>query len=802
MQRPPPPPAPTPPPRTRRPLLGLVQTVLFPREVATVEVSEPENLAALQRLNALDGQIVAVPLRGELTLPHVQRFQPVGTLARVVSRTSLPTGSVRIVLQGLRRVRLKRVEDKEGCYWSRLERLDPQERPSAQSAAVRERLIGLLDSLALADESVSRELSGMVALHGEDDERISDLVGGVLDLSRDERAQLLAEPEPARRMAQLVRILDAALVRARAGAQIEGRVAERLRRRYLRAKLSELKRELGEPTAHEIEVERFQERIERTALSEPARAAALRSLDQLRHAAAPSASAARTRGYLEWMLELPWGPHASGAPLDFETVEATLTQGHFGMSDVKQRVAEFLAVRQLGGTARGTVLCFVGPPGTGKSTMGRAVANALGRPLLSIPVGAMELERELVGLPHELPNGAPGAILAGLHRTGASDPVVLLDEIDKLSLGGEGQAAGALLSLLDPETNGEFLDHYLGVPFDLSNCLFLATASEASSIPDALFDRMEKIEFPGYSEAEKFELAKRHIMPRAREHAGLKPGQLQVSHAALRSIIRGYTEEAGVRQLQRHLLSLARKAAVHVVRGGSVLKVRREDLVPLLGPRTVEEDLRVRRPAVGVATGLAWTSAGGSLLPIEALRIPGAGRLILTGSLGDVLRESVQTAASYVRTCCTHLGFDPEAFDVNDLHLHLPAAAVPKDGPSAGVAIAVAIVSLMTGEPVRHDVAMTGEMSLMGQVLGVGGVREKLLAAIRAGFKEVILPARNADDCLKLDPEIRARLRIHPIEDVRQAIEIAIMEAPRDTPTLIVERTRGRRAAGDARHGA
>jgi ATP-dependent Lon protease len=793
---------PSPPQRSRRPLVGLVKTVLFPREVATVEVHDPANLTALGRMNALDGQVVAVPLRGELSLPHARRFQPVGTLARVVSRTSLPAGGARIVLQGLRRVRLTRIEEVDGCFWSRLERLDPPTTASPEARATRTRLIGLLDSLARADTSVSPELPGMVTLHGDNDDRISDLVGGVLGLSRDERAQLLAEADPARRMTQLVRILDAALVRVRAGAQIEGRVAERVRRRYLRTKLNELKRELGERSAHEIEIERFAERIERLALTEPARAAALRSLDQLRHSAAASAAAARTRGHLEWMLELPWGPHGVGEPLDFEAVEATLTRGHFGMSDVKQRVAEFLAVRQLGGTARGTVLCFVGPPGTGKSTMGRAVANALGRPLLSIPVGAMVHEHELTGLPHELPNGTPGAILAGIHRTGTSDPVVLLDEIDKLALGGEGQAAGALLSLLDPETNSEFLDHYLGVPFDLSNCLFLATASEASSIPDALFDRMEKIEFPGYSEAEKFELARRHIMPRAREHAGLRTGQLQVSQAALRSIIRGYTEEAGVRQLQRHLLSLARKAAVQVVRGGKALKVRREDLVELLGPRTVEEDLRVRRPAVGVATGLAWTSAGGSLLPIEALKIPGVGRLILTGSLGDVLRESVQTAASYVRTCCTHLGFDPEAFDVNDLHLHLPAAAVPKDGPSAGVAIAVAIVSLMTDQPIRHDVAMTGEMSLMGQVLGVGGVREKLLAAIRAGFKEVILPARNADDCLRLDPEIRARLRIHPIEDVRQAIEIAIMEHSREEPTLTIERIRGKRAAGDARHGA
>jgi ATP-dependent Lon protease len=791
---------------SRRPVLALAQAVLFPHDVCTLDVLEADNLRVLARLNALDGQLLAVPLREGApaeALAH-ERLHPVGTLARVVSRVALPGAGVRIVLQGLRRARLGPLTSEDGCLWSAGERLEAP--PAATEAAAHERvrLAALLGSLAEADESVSRELSGMIALYGEDDERITDLVAALLPLAQAERARLLAEGTPILRARALIHHLEGALVRARASSALDGRVAERLRRRFLRAKLAELKHELGEPSAHELEIERFQERIEATALTPVARTAALRELDHLRRVPVASQAAARLRTYLDWMLELPWQPSGTMRtdPLDFEHVEEHLSASHNGLSDVKRRIAEFLAVRQLGGGVRGAVLCFLGPPGTGKSSMGRAVASALGRPLLSIPIGTMTHEREIVGLPHERPSGTAGAILAGLHRLGTADPVILLDEIDKVSLGGDGHSAGALLSLLDPEQNGEFLDQYLGVPFDLSNCLFLATATDATPIPEALLDRMETIEFAGYSEPEKFAIARAHLLRRAREYAGLRTKQLQVTPGALRALIRGYTEEAGVRQLQRHLTSLARKAAVEVVRGGPALKVRKEDLALHLGPRTVEEDLRVRRPAVGVTTGLAWTSSGGSLLPIEAISMPGNGRLILTGSLGDVLRESVQTAVSYVRTFCSYLGLDSDVLDNIDLHLHLPAAATPKDGPSAGVAIAVALASLLTREPARHDIAMTGEMSLLGQVLGVGGIREKLLAAIRAGVPEVILPRRNAEDCLRLDPEIRRRVRIHQIDDVREAFEIALRSGSRSQPVRTAERAARSRAAREARDGS
>jgi ATP-dependent Lon protease len=781
----------------RWPVLGLASTVLFPHDVCTLTFSGAEDLRALARMNALDGLVVAAPLGPEGGAQGPGRFHPVGTLARVVSRSSAGGGGLRVALQGLRRVRLGSLVSAEGCAWSAAERLPEQSAPAEERARESARLAGLLAALAEAGDAAAGELAGALGIHGEDDGRITDLVASLLPLAQAERVRLLSEAAPLARTRLLCHHLEGALVRARASKSLDGRVAERLRRRFLRAKLAELKDELGEPSAHALEVERFEARIAAVPLSPIARAAALRELDHLRRAPGSSQGAARLRAYLDWMLELPWPDPETppAAAVDFERVEERLSESHTGLADVKRRIAEFLAVRQLGGGARGTVLCFQGPPGTGKSSMGRAVAGSLGRPLLSIPIGTITHEREIVGLPHERASGTPGAILAGLHRLGKSDPVILLDEIDRLSLGGEGQAAGALLSLLDPEQNGEFLDQYLGVPFDLSNCLFLATATDAARIPEALLDRMETIEFPGYSEPEKFEIARVHLLKRAREYAGLRPSQLQVTPSALRALIRGYTEEAGVRQLQRHLISLARKAAVEAVRGGTRLRVRREDLAKILGPRTVEEDLRVRRPAVGVTTGLAWTSSGGSLLPIEAISMPGTGRLILTGSLGDVLRESVQTAVSYVRTFCSHLGLESDVLDNIDLHLHLPSAATPKDGPSAGVAIAVALVSLLTGNPARHDVAMTGEMSLLGQVLGVGGIREKLLAAIRAGLQEVIVPRRNAEDCLRLDLEIRRRVRLHLIDDVREAFDIALRGRAGARAPLDAERDSRRRAA-------
>jgi ATP-dependent Lon protease len=453
---------------------------------------------------------------------------------------------------------------------------------------------------------------------------------------------------------------------------------------------------------------------------------------------------------------------------------AALDNSHTSLTDVKNRITEFLAVQRLAGSARGTVLCFHGPPGTGKTSMARAVAQALGREFVHVPVGAITEESELRGLHRTHPGATAGRIVAGLHRAGAKNPVVLIDEIDKIQLGGSAEAGGVLLEILDPEQNRAFLDHFLGVPFDLSECIFLATANDPRLLGEALVDRLELIPFESYTEGDKLAIAREHLVERARDAAGLSREQFGLSRGALVEIVRKYTEEAGVRQLARTLESLARKAAVEVVRGRTGLRVRKTDLPELLGPANVDDELHLSAPRVGAANGLAWTAAGGAMLPIEALAMPGQGRSILTGSVGEVMRESVHTATSWVRSRLDAMGLAQDALESLDVHLHFPSGATPKDGPSAGLAIVVALVSLLTGVPVRHDVAMTGEISLHGTVLAVGGLREKVLAALRAGVRVVVVPGRNSEEILRLPPEVRQRLDIRVADDVSDALRLAL----------------------------
>ncbi len=757
----------------RRPVLVLPSSILFPREVATIELELGTSVSAIDRVNALDPRLIVAPLWDSRAEATPQNVIPVGTLARLVNRMRLPEGGLRVVLQGVRRTRLEGLEFAEGCFYASCSPPAEEGPFTLEHSAAVDRVVSLLQALFELDPRFSGELPATVGLHRDDPSGACDLAIASLPLTYPERAVLFAEEDPKNRLAGLQALLERWFVRARASRTVDDDIARRLRREVLQEKLEALRLELGEPGAGSFELRDLEDRVAAAEISPAARELLARRLEHLRRLPPESAEALRIKSHLTWTLELPWQPALERAELPFSRVAKALSKSHIGLSEVKVRIAEILAVNELGGEARGTVLCFVGPPGTGKSSMARAVATALGRRFLSIPLGAITHEREIVGQESMHQGATPGAILSGLHRCGTQNPVILLDEIDKVRLGGGG--GGALLSLLDPEHNAEFLDQYLGVPFDLSQCLFLATANETESIPDALLDRIETLHFDGYTESEKIAIARTHLIPRARAHAGLERGDLSITAAALKALIRGYTEEAGVRHLQRWIDSLARKAAVRVAGGRRGIHVNKKDLVRLLGPRTVEVELRLCRSAIGVATGLAWTSAGGSLLPIEVLAMPGAGRLILTGHLGEIMRESVQTALSYVRTCFGPLGIDHDLLDEIDLHLHFPAASTPKDGPSAGVAIATALVSLLTRRRSRHDVAMTGEMSLLGSLLAVGGLREKLLAAKRCGLAEVIVPKRNTRDIERLPAEIRAGLKIHLVEDAQEAFEIGLL---------------------------
>lgn len=805
-------------PAGRRPLLPLGEQVLFPHAVRSFEVQGAAARAALDAVAAEgdgDGLLGAVPSLGRARRAQdaagaAQTVGAVGTLARVLERLELGGGRVRVLLQGVARARRGPVTAEGALLAAEWEVFGAGEAPDAETHGRGEdraadpdgpisQALALLAQLMRGRQLRGRELAAQLSAEGLSARQRLDAAAQHLALAFADRVKLLEEPSLEGRAERLLPLLRALEVKGDAGLRLRGKVKERLRRVYLREQLEVIRSELGERDPLAREVEALERRLERTALSPAARAAGRRELEHLRRLPPGSPHAAQLHAYLEWLLELPWiapRPERSGGdPRELARVERALAKSHAGLGEVKQRVIETLAVRQLGGRPRGGALCFLGPPGTGKSSMARAVARALGRPFVSIAVGAMTDERQLVGRSHRLEGAFPGALIDGLKRAGRPDPVVLLDEIDKLQLGGGGDAGGVLLQVLDPDQSVDFVDQYLGLPFDLSRCLFLATASDTEEMSEALLDRLEIVEFSGFTEAEKLAIARGHLLPRARAEAGLSASQFQISPGALTALLRGYTEEAGVRQLKRLIEALARKAAVAVVRDGAARRVHKRDLADLVGPARADEEVRARRPRVGVALGLAWTSAGGSLLPVEALAMPGSGRTQLTGQVGDVLRESFQTAVSFARTRLGSLGLGKAALDELDLHLHFPSGAVPKDGPSAGLAIAVSLFSLLARRQVRHDMALTGEVSLLGQVLPVGGLKEKLLAAIRAGLRSAVVPARNAEEVLRLPSEIRSKLTVHLVDRVDEALDLALVSREgEDGPWL--------RAGGLRRKGA
>jgi ATP-dependent Lon protease len=718
----------------------------------------------------IPGSIAALELRGAVarrTLAHTPSTGalvavPLGRACRarravlcgVLRRRSAEGGKEIVVVQGLARVALEASQRSAGIVTARARPLVVRGRRARALGRVWEELQRLLRLLAHQEPARAARLRA-IADHP-DVAVAADLAAGELRLGGRELERFLRCDELAARAQTVARGLRAELMRAQAMRQLEPAGGEP-----------------ANPQARELAA--LEARASEAKLPPLAWREANRALEHLRRLPPASSEAARERDWLEWMLELPW--HAPVEPAGpararFGRVVRRLDSSHQGLAEIKARIAEFLAVRRLGGRGRGSALCFVGPPGTGKTSMARAVAEALGRVFIEIPLRGAAEERELRGVPSRMEDGEPGLILAGLARERSRDAVILLDEIDMV----DGAATAALAQILDPDEHAAFVDRYLGVPFDLSRCLFVATATDISGIAEPLLDRLELIEFTSYTEAEKLAIAREHLLPGARAACGLAPAHLRVGRGALRSLVRGYTEEAGVRGLARVLDALARKAAIEVVRGREGLSVGRRDLARLLGPAKADEELHRRRPTVGVATALAWTPAGGAPLTVEAILMPGAGRTLLTGHLGDVMRESVQTAISYVRTRLDSFGIEAALMDQIDLHLHFPSGGTPKDGPSAGVAIASALVSLLTRRPTRHLVAMTGELSLRGDVLPVGGVRDKLLAAARSGYTEVIAPSRNAAEVLKLPPEIRRSVRVHLIDHVEQAFDVALAE--------------------------
>jgi ATP-dependent Lon protease len=539
----------------------------------------------------------------------------------------------------------------------------------------------------------------------------------------------------------------------------------------LRQQLDAIRKELGEAPDEGADLERLRERIESAGMPEEAFKQATRELDRLTNTPAASAEHGVIRTYLEWMADLPWSK-LSEDRLDVGEAQRILDEDHYDLEKVKDRILEYIAVLSLKRDLKGPILCFAGPPGTGKTSLGRSIARALGREFVRISLGGVRDEAEVRGHRRTYVGALPGRIVQGLRKAKTRNPVFLLDEIDKVGQDFRGDPSSALLEVLDPEQNSTFSDHYLEVPFDLSQVLFIATANWMDPVPAALKDRMEVIELPGYTEEDKVEIARRYLLPRQRKANGIEAHEVEIPDETLRVLIRSYTREAGVRNLEREIASLCRKVARRIAEEGErgAIRVAPEDVAGLLGPVKFEPELAERAGRPGVAVGLAWTPAGGDILFIEATRMPGQGRLALTGSLGDVMRESVEAARSWLRTQAVHLGIDPATFERSDVHVHVPAGAVPKDGPSAGVAMVTALASLLTGRAARHDVAMTGEITLRGKVLPVGGIKEKVLAAKRAGIRRVVLPERNRRDVEEIAKHLLEGLELVYVGTIDEAL--------------------------------
>jgi ATP-dependent Lon protease len=766
------------------PVLPLKNTVLFPFLLSPLLVNTDRSRRLIDAVLLTPHRLlVCVAVKGEVgDNPGPDDLYAVGTVMRIAKMMKFPDDSYRLLVQGVARVRLEGFVAESPYLVGRIHRLsETGDLRSVETTALMRQIAQEFSALVAESPRLSDELQ-VLAQNVEDPSKLADLVGSNLGFDVAGKQRLLEELDVPTR---LKRVLDE-LARERDAMKVESEIREKVQsdigktqRDYmLRQQLEAIRQELGESEDSETEVAKLRARIEAAGLPQEALAQAQRELERLAQMPAAAAEHGVIRTYLEWMAELPWSA-LSKDRLDPEEARRILDEDHFGLDKVKDRIVEYIAVLSLKKDLRGPILCFVGPPGTGKTSLGRSIARALGRKFQRISLGGVRDEAEIRGHRRTYVGALPGRIIQSMRRAGTRNPVFVLDEVDKVGTDFRGDPSSALLEVLDPEQNASFSDHYLEVSFDLSQVLFIATANLMDPIPPALRDRMEVIELPGYTHEEKLEIAKRFLLPRQRAQNGVADVDFEVGDEALAALIRSYTREAGVRSLEREIGALCRKVARRAAEGEltAPLRISVDDLEGLLGPVRFEPELAERAGQPGVAVGLAWTPAGGDILFVESTRMPGKGELKLTGSLGDVMRESAEAARSWLRSRAAELGLDPERFQEEDLHLHVPAGAVPKDGPSAGVAMVTSLASLMTGRSGRPEVAMTGEITLRGKVLPVGGIKEKVLAAKRAGIATVVLPERNRKDVEEIEPELLTGLALEYVGTIDDALRHTLAAA-------------------------
>ncbi|MDA5555326.1 endopeptidase La [Shimia sp. MMG029] len=766
---------------TSYPVLPLRDIVVFPHMIVPLFVGRDKSVRALEEVMADDKQILLSsqidPAEDD---PNIDGIYRTGVLANVLQLLKLPDGTVKVLVEGQSRVTITDFLENEDFFEATAEPLEEMPGDAATIEALLRSVGDEFERYAKVKKNIPEEALSAVEEAAEP-ARLADLVAGHLGIEVSEKQELLETLSVSERLEKVYGLMQGEMSVLQVEKKIKTRVKTQMektqREYYLNEQMKAIQKELGDGEEGEGEIAELEEKISKTKLSKEAKEKADAELKKLKNMSPMSAEATVVRNYLDWMLSIPWNKRGR-VKKDLKGAQTVLDKDHYGLEKVKERIVEYLAVQQRSSKLKGPILCLVGPPGVGKTSLGKSVAKATGREFIRISLGGVRDESEIRGHRRTYIGSMPGKIIQALKKAKTTNPLILLDEIDKMGQDFRGDPASAMLEVLDPEQNGTFVDHYLEVEYDLSNVMFLTTAN-SYNMPGPLLDRMEIISLAGYTEDEKREIARQHLIDKQIKNHGLKKGEFEVSDEALQEVIRTYTREAGVRNLERELAKLARKSVTKIVKGEEeTVSVTAENLDDFLGVKKYRYGLAEEEHQVGVVTGLAWTSVGGDLLHIEGLKLPGKGRMKTTGKLGDVMKESIDAASSYVRSISPQIGVKPTVFDKIDIHVHVPDGATPKDGPSAGLAMVTSIVSVLTGIPVRKDIAMTGEVSLRGNAMPIGGLKEKLLAALRGGIKTVLIPQENEKDLADIPDNVKDGLEIIAVKHVSEVLKLALTEEP------------------------
>jgi ATP-dependent Lon protease len=775
------------------PLVALRDTVIFPEMIVPLQVGRDRSVKALDRAVRTSQPVALVTQRSseQEEIGSAEELYPIGTLAKIAQVIRLQDGTIRAIVQGQRRIRLLDLVQTEPHLEARIELIEDAGEKTLEVEALMASIHGQIEQYVNSGASVPPEVA-VAARNIVDGGLLADMTAYSPEMTTEQRQELLETIDVADRLRlasqYLAKQIEVLELKGRIQSEVKSEMDKTQREYILREQMKAIQKELGEDDPAVAEASELRERVEQSGMPDEVKEKALKEVDRLSRIPSASPEQGVIRTYVDWLVSLPWGTETDDN-LDLDDAEKVLNEDHWGLEKPKERIVEYMAVRKLADKIRSPILLFVGPPGVGKTSLGKSIARAMGRKFVRMSLGGIHDEAEIRGHRRTYIGALPGRVMQNIKTAGSANPVFMLDEIDKVGMDFRGDPSSALLEVLDPEQNNSFQDNYLEVPFDLSKVLFIATANMLDTIPAALRDRMEVIQLAGYTQLERVRIAERFLVPKQLENHGLTAEQLVFEEGALVRLIQAFTREAGVRNLEREIANVARKVARRVAGDADTkVTVKPEELEDYLGPARFEYGELEAEDQVGMVTGLVVSDAGGDIVQVEATRMDGKDDFLLTGQLGDVMKESARAGMSYIRARTKELGIDPGAFEKSTVHIHVPAGATPKDGPSAGVTMATAMASLLTGKPVRRDLAMTGEITLRGRVLPIGGLKSKLLAAHLAGVKTVLIPKRNEKDLVDVPEEVRTQLRIVPVENMDQVLAEALIEAPRSAARIKAER--------------